>query len=66
MKTGAKRPAAISVLRLLPSPTDSLHEIGLSNLLAAGEVTSGDLGVDLNTRVRRKEMVCIIRSETCM
>lgn len=67
-KMGAKKTDSypISVLRLLPSPADSLNEISLSDLLAAREVPSGDLGVDLNTRVRWKEVVCIIKSETCM
>ena len=45
------------MLGLLPSPTDSLHEVGLCDLFTAREVSSSNLRVDLYARIRWEEMV---------
>lgn len=47
----------VSVLRLFPGSTDGLYEISLCDLLAAGEVTCSDLGIDFYARVRWKEVI---------
>ena len=57
------RTQARLVLRLLPAPTDRLDEIRLSDLLAAGEVACGDLGVDLDARVGRQQVICSLHNE---
>jgi hypothetical protein len=45
------------MLGLFPGSPDGLREISLGDLLAAREVTGGDLGIDFDTRVRRDEVV---------
>ena len=45
------------VLGLLPGPAHSLDQVGFCDLLAAREVASGDLRVDLDGRVGRQEVV---------
>ena len=42
---------------LFPSPANRLHQILLSDLLTAGEVSRSDLCVDLDTRVGRDKVV---------
>jgi len=46
-----------SVVRLLPTTTNRFRKITLCDLLAACEVTSSDLGVNLDAAVRWDEMV---------
>ena len=48
---------ARSVLGLLPSSTDGLHEIGLCDLFTACKVSSSNLRIDLHAGVRWEEMV---------
>lgn len=45
------------MLRLLPSAAHGLGEVLVHDLLAAGEVTGGDLRVDLDPRVWRDEVI---------
>lgn len=47
-----------SMFRLLPRPPNCLDEIGLGDLLPGREVTSGDLGVDLDAGVGWNEVFC--------
>lgn len=49
---------ARSVLHLLPSPADGLHKIGLSELLPAREISSGDLRVNLDAGIHGDEVGC--------
>lgn len=49
------------MLRFLPSPAHSLGQIGLCDLLPARKVARGDLGVNLDARVRRDEFVLLER-----
>lgn len=42
---------------LLPCPADRLDQVSFSELLAACEVPSGDLGVDLDAGVRWQKVV---------
>ena len=51
------------MLGLLPSSPDSLDEVRLCELLASREVHCCDLGIDLDARVGREEVVCDPASE---
>jgi hypothetical protein len=48
------------MLHLLPSPANRLDEIGLGERLGTREITSGDLGIDFDTRVGWDEVVFTI------
>lgn len=45
------------MLGLLPRPSDGLDQVRLGDLLTTGEVTRSDLGVDLDSRVWRDQVV---------
>lgn len=62
--TGNRSPKSRSMLGLLPSPANSLDEILLGDLLAAREIPSSDLGVDLHSGVRGNKVVCRSKLET--
>ena len=45
------------MFRFFPRPSNSLEQVCLRDLLTAREVSSGNLGVDFDTRVGRDEVV---------
>jgi hypothetical protein len=61
--TFCRPPLQFLVFSLLPGPTNSLDKISLGDLLAAREVPSSYLGIDLDTRVGGNEMICEARHE---
>jgi hypothetical protein len=46
-----------SMLRLFPSSSDGLGQISLRDLFSAREISSGNLGIDLYTRVHWNQMI---------
>lgn len=48
---------ATLVLSFFPSPPNSLIKVSLCHLFPAREVTSGDFGIDLNSRIGRDEVI---------